>query len=54
MCKKIIAIFLILTALGFVIMGSRGALDERGGHNCYTQCEKWGLYQGEYHVHIQD
>ena len=28
-----------------------GRTDANGGHTCRTNCEKWGLKQGEYHYH---
>lgn len=28
-----------------------GRTDARGGHHCWTNCERWGLSYGEYHYH---
>jgi len=31
--------------------GHPGQVDSKGGHTCYTNCEKYGLEYGEYHTH---
>lgn len=31
-----------------------GRTDANGGHTCRTNCEKWGLKDGEYHYHNSD
>lgn len=51
-------IFLIV-ALTVVVVGllfghtsaSPGGLDGRGGHHCWTNCSRYGLYTGQYHCH---
>ena len=30
---------------------SPGGLDSRGGHHCWTNCSRYGLYTGQYHCH---
>jgi hypothetical protein len=30
---------------------SPGGLDARGGHHCWTNCSRYGLYTGQYHCH---
>ncbi len=33
------------------MFGHPGRTDSSGGHTCRTNCEKWGLKNGEYHYH---
>lgn len=44
----IISIFLISSS---VVSAHPGRTDKNGGHTCRTNCENWGLEQGEYHYH---
>lgn len=32
-------------------VASPGGLDARGGHHCWTNCGRYGLYTGQYHCH---
>ncbi|MEX0673335.1 MAG: hypothetical protein WD067_01095 [Gaiellaceae bacterium] len=32
-------------------LSSPGGLDRRGGHHCWTNCARYGLYTGQYHCH---
>lgn len=48
-----IAIFIII-AIALLLApasASPGGLDSRGGHHCWTNCERYGLYYGQYHCH---
>lgn len=31
-----------------------GKTDWRGGHKCVKDCEEWGLFYAEYHLHDKD
>jgi len=45
---------MLLVALVFVsspAYAHPGRTDANGGHTCYTNCEKYGLKYGEYHIH---
>jgi len=50
-------ILLALTAVGLLLLlqtplaASPGGLDSRGGHHCWTNCARYGLYTGQYHCH---
>jgi protein-disulfide isomerase len=50
-------LFIALMSLGFgLILPSTasahpGATDYKGGHYCKTNCEEWGLFENEYHLH---
>lgn len=57
MAKKLFFLLLTLMVAGFLYAHPpyhSGPLDPRGGHNCWQNCEQWGLYQGEYHVHDEE
>ncbi len=43
----------LLTLSGFAAqaVASRGGLDSRGGHHCWTNCARYSLYTGQYHCH---
>lgn len=53
MRKLIISALLISVSFmcSNVSMAHPGKTDANGGHTCRTNCEKWGLKQGEYHTH---
>ncbi len=38
-------------ALPVLASAHPGRTDEKGGHKCHTECEKWGLKYEEYHFH---
>lgn len=44
----IVCLLLISTS---AVSAHPGGTDKSGGHTCRTNCEKWGLEQGEYHYH---
>ncbi|MEC0209997.1 hypothetical protein P4H70_13750 [Paenibacillus ehimensis] len=48
-----VALSIALLCLSFAAVAGAhpGRLDERGGHNCHTNCAKWGLDDGEYRYH---
>jgi competence protein ComEC len=41
--------FLLISAT--LSVAHPGGTDANGGHTCRTNCEKWGLEEGEYHLH---
>jgi len=51
--KNFIAIllFVVLLSIGFNVEAHSGRTDASGGHTCRTNCEKYGLENGEYHYH---
>ncbi|ASS76288.1 hypothetical protein CIG75_15940 [Tumebacillus algifaecis] len=51
--KKALALTLALSVILLPVTTSAhpGRTDKKGGHTCYTNCEKWGLKYGEYHFH---
>jgi competence protein ComEC len=53
MKRLIISIFLLFVTFmsSGVSIAHPGKTDANGGHTCRTNCEKWGLKQGEYHTH---
>lgn len=44
----IIAALCIIPAVAF---SHPGKTDWRGGHKCVKDCEEWGLFYAEYHLH---
>lgn len=48
---KIIFIFLFLSIFSVQVDAHPGRTDSKGGHTCRTNCAKWGLSDGEYHLH---
>lgn len=44
----IVVFFLFLPSS---LSASPGGLDARGGHHCWTNCTRYGLYTGQYHCH---
>ncbi len=46
-----ILIFFILVIFPITIFAHPGKTDANGCHVCRTNCEKWGLSDGEYHCH---
>jgi hypothetical protein len=42
------AVALLLTPAA---VSSPGGLDSRGGHHCWTNCARYGMYRGQYHCH---
>lgn len=55
--RSIRSVFLsVLSAaliLGYAVAGSAhpGGTDSRGGHHCWTNCDRWGERYGEWHCH---
>ncbi len=52
MIKKVFAltlVFVFLTTLPAGVFAHPGRTDAKGCHTCRTNCEKWGLADGEYH-----
>ncbi|AIG26157.1 YHYH domain-containing protein [Brevibacillus laterosporus] len=52
--KKALLFFLFVTMLAVPFQQTSahpGRTDKNGGHTCRTNCEKWGLFYGEYHYH---
>lgn len=51
--KKILIIFILgILFIGVMLTNAHpGRTDKNGCHVCRTNCEKWGLEQGEYHCH---
>jgi competence protein ComEC len=43
-----LSLMLIFT---YQVIAHPGRTDANGGHTCHTNCEKWGLEDGEYHTH---
>lgn len=50
MYLKVIFIFLLMLAPFFALKATPGNLDYRGGHNCWQNCEQYGLFPGQYHI----
>lgn len=48
--KYLIFTFLIV-AIPYTVSAHPGRTDAQGGHYCRTNCEKWGMKEGEYHFH---
>ena len=52
---KILAIVMLASSLSGLLSvpatASPGGLDARGGHHCWTNCARYGLYTGQYHCH---
>lgn len=42
---------ILILALPSPLPASPGGLDSRGGHHCWTNCARYGLYTGQYHCH---
>ncbi len=54
MWRLVCAFTLAVLILGITftpVTASPGGLDARGGHHCWTNCARWGLYYGQYHCH---
>jgi competence protein ComEC len=50
--KKLILLSVIAVMLSATsVVAHPGRTDKDGGHTCRTNCEKWGLKEGEYHYH---
>ena len=48
---------IIIAALCIIPVSSYshpGKTDWRGGHKCIKDCEEWGLFYAEYHLHDED
>ena len=48
---------IIIAALCIIPVSSYshpGKTDWRGGHKCIKDCEEWGLFYAEYHLHDKD
>ena len=46
-----VAIALTLVAAPAPTNATPGGLDSYGGHHCWTSCESYGKYTGQYHCH---
>lgn len=44
-------VLLVTAMLASSVAASPGGLDARGGHHCWTNCARYGLYTGQYHCH---
>lgn len=49
--KIILYIIIVLFLVVSTVSAHLGRTDSNGGHTCRTNCEKWGLKDGEYHYH---
>jgi len=50
--KKLFLLIVIIFILPYnSAYAHPGRTDSKGGHVCKTNCEKWGLKIGEYHIH---
>ncbi len=49
-CAFALSVLILGTAFT-PVTASPGGLDARGGHHCWTNCARWGLYYGQYHCH---
>ncbi|MCE5173343.1 MBL fold metallo-hydrolase [Paenibacillus profundus] len=58
MRRHLIPLFLVLTLIVAILPASAiahpGKTDANGGHTCRTNCQQWGLTDGEYHYHNKD
>lgn len=45
------ALVVLFLSLPTTLPASPGGLDSRGGHHCWTNCARYGLYTGQYHCH---
>src|SRR5659263_668545 len=50
MCIRDSIIVVLFLAVS-IVSAHPGKTDGNGGHTCRTNCEKWGLKDGEYHYH---
>ncbi|MDM8553481.1 YHYH domain-containing protein [Desulfococcaceae bacterium HSG7] len=50
---KLIVILGFIVAMAGAGWSHPGDLDSKGGHTCQTNCEKYDLKYGEYHIHRQ-
>src|SRR5659263_345228 len=48
---KVVLYIMVLFLVISTVSAHPGKLDKNGGHTCKTNCEKWGLKDGEYHYH---
>lgn len=48
---KRVFILVLLCILPIRALSHPGKTDHAGGHKCLRDCEKWGLFYGEYHEH---
>lgn len=42
---------LIILFIPFTTFAHPGRTDANGGHTCKTNCQSWGLKDGQYHLH---
>lgn len=51
--KLAIRIFVLILSVTVAspVYAHSGRTDSNGGHTCRTNCEKYGLQYGQYHVH---
>lgn len=46
-------LFVAMVSLALPVFAHPGNTDKKGGHTCRTNCEKYGLKNGQYHLHSQ-
>jgi hypothetical protein len=46
-----LTLLVLLVGSSGTVVASPGGLDARGGHHCWTNCQVYGLYYGQYHCH---
>ena len=51
--KKLIVLASVFV-LAATALAHPGKTDRFGGHKCLKDCEEWGLYYSEYHLHDKD
>jgi len=51
--KKMIVLASVFV-LAATALAHPGKTDRFGGHKCLKDCEEWGLYYSEYHLHDKD
>ncbi len=51
---KNLIMLVLLIVLPAAVMAHPGKTDLYGGHKCLKDCEEWGLYYAEYHLHDKD
>ena len=49
--RNALILFLVIALIPSISFSHPGRTDSKGGHTCRTNCEKWGLRNGEYHFH---
>ncbi len=52
--KHLSLLILIILLCPSLVEAHPGKTDRYGGHKCIKDCEEWGLYYAEYHLHDKD